>query len=102
MTLYLEKDGSGLCWDTVMHFMGYGTNKWENLQIVRYMVDEGYSRETMTALFEDACDRWSMGDDTQDILAWLRDPDYVFSEDSSFSNDTDYSFMFPDSGSDEE
>ena len=84
MTLYLEKDGRGLCWATVMHFMGYDRDKWEDLRTVRYMMNEGYSRETMTAIFEDAVDRWPMGDDTKDILAWLRDPEYVFPEESSF------------------
>tara|TARA_Y100001938_G_scaffold149443_1_gene236269 strand:- start:1142 stop:1414 length:273 start_codon:yes stop_codon:yes gene_type:complete len=84
MSLYLEQGGRGLCWDTVMHFMGYDRDKWECLRTVRYMMNEGYCRQTMTALFEDACDRWSMGHDTQDILKWLRDPDYVFPEESSF------------------
>ena len=84
MTLYLEKDGRGLCWDTVMQWMGYDRDKWEDLRTVRYMMNEGYSRETMTAIFEDAVDRWPMGDDTKDILAWLRDPEYVFPEESSF------------------
>ena len=73
-----------LHWDTVMHFMGYGEGKWEDLRTVRSMMKEGYCRDTMTALFEDACERWPMGDDTHDILAWLRDPEYVFDEDSSF------------------
>jgi hypothetical protein len=84
MSICIEKHGNILCWDTVMHWMGYGEIKWEDLRTVRYMMDEGYHRITMAALFEDACERWTMGDDTQDILAWLRDPDYVFSEDSSF------------------
>jgi len=84
MSICIEKHGNILCWDTVLHWMGYGEIKWEDLRTVRYMMDEGYHRITMAALFEDACERWTMGDDTQDILAWLRDPDYVFSEDSSF------------------
>jgi len=84
MTLYLEKDGRGLCWDTAMHWMGYGEMKWSSLRTVRYMIEEGYCQETLTALFEDACDRWPMGDDAQDVLRWLRDPDYVFPEESIF------------------
>ena len=84
MTLYLEKDGCGLCWDTVMLFIDYGETKWESLPTLRYMMDKRYCRDTMVALFEDACERWPMGNDTQDILAWLRDPEYVFPEESSF------------------
>ena len=84
MIFYLEQNGRGLCWDTVMHFMGYGEGKWEDLQTVRYMIKEGYHRITLAALFEDALGRWPMGDDTEDILRWLLDPDYVFPEESSF------------------
>jgi len=85
MSICIEKQGNILCWDTVMHWMGYDNEyKWENLQTLRYMMKEGYHRITMAAIFEDACERWTMSCDTKYILAWLRDPDYVFPEDSCF------------------
>ena len=88
MSLYLEKNGRGLCWDTVMHFMGYEfgerESKWEALPTIRYMMKEGYCRETMAALFEDACDRWSMGGACKEILRWLQDPNYKFPVESIF------------------
>lgn len=78
----LTLNGRSLCLDTVMDWMSaeesrcytgpVGDCKWQHLRSVRAMISEGYCRETMIVLFEEAMSRdHAWGHAADDILEWL-------------------------------